>query len=183
MLGSLALPAGDTATAGKHLAAAEACFRDGDSLTDLADTLNVMADCSRASGDWAAADRHATEAITMAAPRSLIPGHCSALASRARIRAAQVTTIADPDLLFQGRDAADAALRLATRHHLPWHELDALRAHAALDGAEGTEHGWAAKVDALHARLVPRGLDPNPLTTVEKSVKAQKRAERSKRGK
>ena len=38
-------------------------------------------------------------------------------------------------------DAADAALRLATRHRLAWHALGALRAHAALDHAEGTDHG------------------------------------------
>jgi hypothetical protein len=37
-----------------------------------------------------------------------------------------------PDHLAQGRDAADAALRLATRHHLDWHELDALHASGAV---------------------------------------------------
>ena len=82
---------------------------------------------------------------------------------------------ADQNLLFQGRDAADAALRLAVRHQLAWHELDALRAHVALDQAEHVDRGWAAKADALHARLVPPGLDPDPLATVERLVAAQKR--------
>jgi hypothetical protein len=53
------------------------------------------------------------------------------------------------------RDNADAALRLATRHQLAWHELDALRAHAKLDQTEGVNRGWAAKAEALHKRLVP----------------------------
>ena len=45
----------------------------------------------------------------------------------------------------QSRDDADAAQRMAIRHHLPWHELDALTAQTALDQAEGTSNGWAAK--------------------------------------
>src|SRR5262249_24398537 len=99
--------------------------------------------------------------FTIAAPRGLMPAHCAALAARARIRAAPAAAAgADPDLLFQGRDADDAALRLAARHHLPWNELDALRAHAALDNAEGVARGWTAKADALYARLVPPDLDP-----------------------
>ena len=117
-----------------------------------------------------AAERHVTEAITIAAPRGLVPAHSAALAARARIRAAQAGATADLNRLFQGRDAADAALRLAVRHQLAWHELDALRAHALLDQAEGINRGWAAKADALHARLVPPGLDPDPLATVERLV-------------
>ena len=81
---------------------------------------------------------------------------------------------ASPDLIYQGRDAADAALRLATRHQLAWHELDALRPTPPSTSAEGTDHGWAAQADALHARLVPPGLDPDPLATVERLVAAQK---------
>jgi hypothetical protein len=64
------------------------------------------------------------------------------------------------DELTRVNAAADAALRLATRHHLPWQELDALRAHAALDHTEGIDRGRAAKAEALHGRLVPPGLDP-----------------------
>ncbi|MGO9077459.1 MAG: hypothetical protein ACLQDY_00225 [Streptosporangiaceae bacterium] len=66
---------------------------------------------------------------------------------------------------------------LATRHHLPWHELDALRAHAALDQAEGIDRGWTGKAGALYSRLVPPGLDPDPLATVERRVAEQKAAE------
>ena len=80
------------------------------------------------------------------------------------------------DHLARGRDAADAALRLATRHHLAWHELGALDAHAALDEAEGIDRGWAGKARALHARLVPPGLNPDPLGTVERLVAEQKAA-------
>jgi hypothetical protein len=35
--------------------------------------------------------------------------------------------------------------------------------HAALDQAEGADHGWAAKTDALQTCLVPDGLAPDPL--------------------
>ncbi len=130
MLGRFALADGDTAAAGEHLAAAAACFRDGDYLIELAVTLTDLADHALATGDLDAADRHVTEAITIAAPRGLVPAQSAALAARARIRAAQVAAAADQNLLYQGRDAADAALRLAVRHQLAWHELDALRAHA-----------------------------------------------------
>ena len=176
VLGRLALAAGDTAAAGGHLAAAAAVFRDGDYLTELAATLPDLAEHARVSGDLDGAERHATEAITIAAPRGLVPAQCAALAARARICATRATA-GDPDLLYSGRDAADAAVRLAVRHQLAWCELDALRAHALLDQAEGTDRGWAAKADALHARLVPPGLDPDPLGTVERLVAARKAAE------
>ena len=176
VLGRLALATGDTAAAGGHLAAAAAVFRDGDYLTELAATLPDLAEHARVSGDLDGAERHATEAITIAAPRGLVPAHCAALAARARISATRATA-GDPDLLYSGRDAADAAVRLAARHQLAWCELDALRAHAVLDQAEGTDPGWAARADALRARLVPPGLDPDPLATVERRVAAQKAAE------
>ena len=177
VLGRLALAAGDAATAGEHLATVAAVFRDGDILTELATTLVDLAEHARASGDLDRAESHAAEAITIAAPRGLAPAHCAGLTARARVRASQATAVADPDLLYQGRDAADAALRLATRHQLAWHELDALSAHALLDQAEGIDRGWAAKADALRARLIPPGLDPDPLATVERLVAAQKAAE------
>ena len=181
MLGCLALAAGDTAAAGKHLASAAAVFRDGDYLIELADTLTDLAEHARRAGDLDAAKRYAAEAITIAAPRGLVPAHCAALTARARIRATQATT-ANPDLLYQGRDAADAALRLATRHQLAWHELDALHAHGALDEAEGADHGWAAQADALHARLVPPDLDPDPLATVERLVTDQRAEQEGEEG-
>jgi tetratricopeptide (TPR) repeat protein len=174
ILGRLALAAGDTAVAGGHLAAAAAVLRDGDYLTELATTLANQAEHARASGDLDTAERYVTEAIAITAPRGLVPAHCAGLAARARIRASQATTAADPDRVYQGRDAADAALRLATRHQLAWHELDALRTHALLDQAEGIDGGWATKADALHTRLVPPGLDPDPLATVERLVAAER---------
>jgi hypothetical protein len=48
-----------------------------------------------------------------------------------------------------------------------------LCAHAELDQAEGLDQGWAAKAEALHKRLVPPGLDPDPLATVERLVAEQ----------
>lgn len=174
-LGRLALAAEDIQGAGRHLAAAIAGFRDGDYLTELAEALPVLATWALMDGDQAAAERYLTEALTIATPRNLIPAQVAALTVRAQVRAARAATVAEPaDLLYQGRDAADAALHLATRHQLAWRELEALRAHAALDQAEGTNHDWAAKADALHARLVPPGLDPDPLGTVERLVAEQK---------
>jgi tetratricopeptide (TPR) repeat protein len=173
ILGGLALAAGDAATAGTHLAAAVAAFRDGDCLPDLADALTDLAACVQATGDLGTAERHLAEAITIAAPRGLIPAHATALAGRAWLRAAQATATGNSDALAQGRDDADAARRLAVRHQLPWHELDALTAHAALDEAEGTSHGWATQAEQLHARLIPPGLDPSPLATVERLVEEE----------
>ena len=179
LMGRLALAAGDTITAGERLTAAVTCFRDGDYLIELATTLVDLASCAQATGDLDTAERYVTEAIGIASPRGLVPTQSDALAARARVRAGQASITADPDLFYQGRDAADAALRLAVRHHLAWHELGALRAHADLDQAEGTDHGWAARGDALHARLVPPGLDPDPLATVERLVAAEKAAGQS----
>jgi len=176
LLGRLALTAGDTTAAGKDLTAAAGCFRDGD-FTELSITLADLADYALAAGDPEAAERHATEAITIAGPRGLVPAQSAALATRARIRASQAAATTSPDHLAGGRDAADAALRLAIRHHLAWHELDALRAHVALDQAEGSDHQWAARAEILYGQLVPPGLDPDPLTTIERLVATQKAAE------
>jgi len=150
------------------------CFRDGDFLIELAMTLVDLAEHARLAGDLDGAERYADEMITIAAPRGMVPIQSSGLAARARIYADRATVAADPDHLARGRDAADAALRLATRHHLAWCELDVLRAHAMLDQAEDTDHQWAARADALNARLVPPGLDPDPLATVERHVAAEK---------
>jgi hypothetical protein len=181
-LGRMALMSGDTVTAGEHLVAAAECFRDADYLIELAVTLTDLAEHARVSGDLRAAERDAAEAITIGAPRRLVSAQSAGLSARARIRADQVTAIRNQDLLAQGRDAADAALRLAVHRRLAWRELDALRAHAALDQAEGIDHGWATTADALHARLVPKGLDPDPLATVERLVNAQEAAEQTTDG-
>src|SRR5215469_2100379 len=87
---------------------------------------------------------------------------------------AQATATGNTDALAQSRDDADAARRLAIRHHLPWHELDALTAHATLDQTEGTGHGWAVQATRLHAQLAPPSLDLDPLTTVEHLVNDNK---------
>jgi len=173
VLGHLALAAGDNTAAGGHLTAAAAVFRDGDYLIELAITLADLAEHARVSEDLDGAERHVTEAIAIAAPRGLMPAQCAALAARARIRAT-LAAAGDLDQLYSGRDAADAAVRLAARHQLAWCELDALRAHALLDQAEGVDRGWAARAGALHARLVPPGLDPDPLATAERLVAEQK---------
>jgi tetratricopeptide (TPR) repeat protein len=168
VLGGLALAAGDTAAAGRHLAAAVAAFRDADYLTDLAEALPGLAAYAQATGDLDTAQRHLAEAISIAAPRSIIPAFATALSARARLRAAQATATGNTDALAQGRDDAEAARRLAIRHRLPWYELDALIAHAALDEAEGTDHDWAPQAAQLRGQLVPPDLDPNPLATVER---------------
>jgi tetratricopeptide (TPR) repeat protein len=177
-LGRQALAAGNRSLAGGHLWAAEWCFRAGDYLIELAYTLVDLARLARAEGNLDAAERHVTEAITIAGPRGIVAAQSAALAARAQIRADQAAATADSNLVFEGRDAADAALRQATRHHLAWRELDALHAHTALDQAEHTDRGWAAKANALHARLVPPGLDPHPLPTVERLTAVQEPSER-----
>jgi tetratricopeptide (TPR) repeat protein len=178
MLGRVALTTGDTESAGEHFEQAARCFRDGDLLTYLAAILADVAEHARVIGDLDAAERYATEAITIAAPRGLVAAQSAALAARARIRASQAVAAGSvAGYTAQGRDAADAALRLATRHQLAWHELDALRACAELDRAEGRNGGWAAQADALHKRLVPPGLDADPLATAERLVAEQKAAE------
>ncbi len=170
VLGRLALNAGDLGVAGERLAAAAECFREADYLTELAITLTDQAEHARLVGNLDAANNHVSEAIIIAAPRGLILTQSAALAIRARIGAAQANTTPDPELLYQGRDAADAALRLAVRHNLVWLELDAIDAHAILDDTEATDRGWAAKANALRVRLVPPGLDPDPLTTIKDQV-------------
>jgi hypothetical protein len=181
LLGRLALASGDTTRAGSLLAAASRCFRDGDYFTELATILADRAEYDMAIGDFDAAERHSTEAITIAAPRKLVPAQSAALTIRALIRADQATANSR-DLLAQGRDAANAAYRLAIRHQLAWHQLDAMRAHTVLDHADGTDRGWAVKTDALYARLLPPDLDPDPPATVERLVAARKVAKREVSG-
>ena len=145
----------DLAEAGRYLESAATRLRDAGYLPDLAETLPALAGYAVATGAPDAAHSYLTEAIAIAAPRGLVPAHCAALAARARLRGAP------------GRADAGAALDLATSHELPWSELDALRAHAALDEAETADHGWAARADALQARLIPPGLDRDPLRPAE----------------
>ena len=169
LLARLDLTAGDPTTAMSRAAAAAATFRDGDFLVELAATLPVLADSARVAGDLDAAARHVAEALSITGPRGLLPTQAAALAMRARTFADQVAA-GNPDQLERGRDAADAALRIAAHHQLAWQELDALDAHAHLDQAEGIDHGWVQQASALRVRLVPHDLDPDPLATVERQV-------------
>ncbi|MDQ3763878.1 MAG: SIR2 family protein, partial [Actinomycetota bacterium] len=132
LLGRLDLAAGNPTSAKRRVAAAATTFRDGDYLVELAQTLPVLADCARAAGDLDAADRHVDEALDIAGPRGLRPSQAAALTVRAFTCADRAAAGSRDDSLGRGRDAAEAAHRIATRHRLAWHELDALDAHARL---------------------------------------------------
>jgi hypothetical protein len=168
--GRCALATGQSAVASDHLAAAAACFRGGDYLIDLATAVTDLAECARMSGELQVAEAYVEEAIVITSARGLALAQSAALSARARICADQAAGASGPERLAQGRDAADAALRLAAWHHLAWQELDALHAHAYLDQAERIDRGWADRAEALRTRLMPPGLDPDPLATVERLV-------------
>jgi hypothetical protein len=165
----LDLATDDPTTAISWAIAASATFRDGEFLVELAHTLPVLAEVARAAGELDAATRHVAEALSISGPRSLRPSHAAALAVRARTCADQVAS-GSREQLSRGRDAADAALRIATRRGLGWQELDALDAHAHLDLVEGADHGWTRQAARLRTQLIPAGLDPDPLATVEGHV-------------
>lgn len=161
-------------TADTHLQAALPTFRDGDYLVELAEALTVAADHARRTGEHDRAADHLDEALTLAGPRGLTPTQADALTVRAHLSADQHTTTGDPRHLHEGRDAADAALRLATGPNpLPWQHLAALQAHAHLDQAAHTDHDWAHHAEQLRRRLIPTRLDPDPLTTIENQVKRE----------
>jgi len=164
----------DLTTAEQRLTAAAATFRDGDVLLELAETLPVLAECARASGDLEAAARHVDEALNITGPRGLLRSHATALTVRARICADQVAA-GSRQYVESGRDAADAAHRIATRRQMAWQWLDALDAHARLDQVEGINRGWAQQAATLRARLTPVELDPDPLATIQRQV-TEKRA-------
>jgi hypothetical protein len=168
LLARLNMAGGGPTTERRRLIDAAARFRDGDYLVELAVTLPVLAEASRAAGELETAARHVAEALSITGPRSLMPAHAAALAVRARTYADQVTA-GNRELLDRGRDAADAALRV-TRRGLAWQELDALDAHTHLDQAEGADHGWTRQAARLRARLIPADLDPDPLAMVERQV-------------
>jgi hypothetical protein len=94
-------------------------------------------------------------AIAISAPRNLIPAHVTALTTRARLNATQA------------RADASTALDLATTHNLPWSELEALQAHAAIDQADNTSNGWTARAATLQSKLIPPTLDRDPMRTIE----------------
>ncbi|MGH3980443.1 MAG: hypothetical protein ACRDRZ_15795, partial [Pseudonocardiaceae bacterium] len=171
-LGRCDLIEGDLDSAGRRLLAATEALQDGEYLVEWAATLPDLAEHRRRTGQFDDAERICTEAITAAGPRGLVPTHARALAARALVRGDRFVATADRDQRDRARDDADLALRLATRtRRLPWQELDALRAHAHLDQLDGRDRGWRARVEELHAVLVPPGLDPDPLATVEARVR------------
>ena len=179
MLGRLALAAGDTATAGRHLAAAVAVFRDGDYLTELADTLPGLADLR--PGHRGPGHRRALRwprRSPSPPPAAWYPPSAAALAARARIRAAQATATARTRTCWP-RAGTPPTPRCGWPPATTWPGTNstpcAPTPHSTRPKA--LDRGWAAKADALHARLVPPGLDPDPLATVERLVAEQKAAE------
>jgi hypothetical protein len=175
LLARLDLAAEDRSTAEHRLTAAAATFRDGDVLLELAETLPILAECARAGGDLEAAVRHVDEALNITGPRDLLLSHATALTVRAHICADRVAAGSGKHVA-SGRDAADAAHRIATRRQLAWQRLDALDAHARLDQVESVDNGWAQQAAALRARLIPIELDPDPLGTVERQAARSQRA-------
>ncbi len=163
LLGQFALADDDELPeAGRCLTSAATRQRDAGYLPDLAETLPHLATWAHTTGTPGAAAEHLTEAIAISAPRSLVSAHITALTTRARLNATQAIT--------QARADASTALDLATTHNLPWSELEALQAHAALDQAGNTGNGWSARATALQSKLVPPGLDRDPLRTVERQA-------------
>ncbi len=155
-------------SAGVHLRAAATTFRDGEYLCELATTLVDFAEQQRRGGQIESAEHMCNEAIEIAAPRGLVPTHAAALAVRACVRVDRDAGAGDQADLYRARDDADHALRLSTKvRQLAWEQLAALRAHAHIDQLEGRDHGWAERARAHHAALVPAGLDPDVLATVE----------------
>jgi hypothetical protein len=168
LLARIDLSKGDPVAAGEPLSEALTRLRDGDYVVDLADALTVAAEHARRMGDLDGADRLADEALGIAVPWDLPLSHIYALAVRARVAADRFTATGDLAHLHRGRDAAESANRLASGPNpLQWCQLDALDAHVLLDQAEHTDHGWAKQAARLRERLVPRGLEPDPLATIE----------------
>lgn len=153
----------DLDEAGNYLEDAESTLREGGYLADLAETLPALAEWAHAAGDPDKAHQHLTEAIAIAVPRGLVPARVTALTTRARLRASQGS-------ITEGRTDASTALDLATTHDLPWQELDALQAHTALDQAGNTSNGWSTRATALQSKLIPPGLDRDPMKTVERQA-------------
>lgn len=160
---------------------AVAVFRSGEWLTELAEALPVLAVACLTSGDHRSAMQAATEAVDLSGPRGFIVSHASALAARARVLAESAgRTNLDRSLsLRRSRDDANAALRLALRHDLPWQELSATEAHAHLDEQLGADDGWRERAAALRSRLTPSGLIQDPLVELERTSVRPKAARRT----
>jgi tetratricopeptide (TPR) repeat protein len=167
LLGRLAMQRAENERAVECLEYALACFRKGEYLVDLAATLVSAAELARRAGHGESAVQYVTEAIAIAGPRGLIPTHAAALAASSRIYAD--LSRSDSRYLAKARDAADAAIRLATRiRALPWAEFDALNAHAYLDQVSGEDNGYSERVRSLWALLNPAELSSDPFAAVMK---------------
>ena len=167
LLGQFALADDDDLDeAGNYLEDAESTLREGGYLGRLAEPHRQPLAMDHAAGDLDKAHQHLTEAIAIAVPRGLVPACVTALTTRARLRASQGS-------ITEGRTDASTALDLATTHDLPWQELDALQAHTALDQAGNTSNGWSTHATALQSKLIPPGLDRDPMKTVERQAAEQ----------
>jgi hypothetical protein len=155
LLGQFALADDELPEAGRYLTSAATRQRDAGYLPDLAETLPHLATWAHTAGNPGAAAQHLSEAIAISAPRRLVPAHVTALTTRARLNATEA------------RADASTALDLATTHNLPWSELEALQAHTAIDQAENTDNGWAARATTLQSKLIPPTLDRDPMRTIE----------------
>jgi SIR2-like protein len=163
-------------SADARLQGAVKVFRRGDYLLELAQILPDLAEHRRQVSRLDEAELLCTDAITIASPRRLVPAHAAALARRALIRHDQYVLNRDAQLVERARDDADAALRLATAHRqLPWHELQALEAHKALDTVTGTDNGFAARLAALEKVLIPAGLEAYPLAVKRPGLRSPER--------
>ena len=156
LLGQLALADDELPEAGRYLTSAATRQRDAGYLPDLAETLPHLADWAHAAGDPGPhpaphrGDRHQRSPRPDPRPRNG-PDHPR------------------PPQRHPGARGPDAstALDLATTHNLPWSELEALQAHAALDEAETTDNGWSTRATALQSKLIPPTLDRDPMRTIE----------------
>ena len=171
VLGIIALEMGDLDACSSYLASAAECFREGDYLCELGHTLVEQAACARISGQLDIAEDLCVEAMNIAGPRGMAPVQAASLAILAQIYAEQAVSGASAStLLAQARDAAAAALRIATRSGLAWRELEAIRAYETLDRIEDIDRGWADREEILRSQLVPQDLDPDPLATVSDTI-------------
>jgi hypothetical protein len=171
------------AAAAAQLTSAIATFRDGDYLVELAEALTVSTEHARLTGNLDAAGDHVDEVLDITVPRALRPFQIRALAGRARTSADRFAASREADELHRGRDAADAAVRQATGSDpLPWHELEALEAHVHLDRVERVDRGWAQRAANLRRRLIPDGLDPDPVATIEAEIAERPQPDRPEWG-
>jgi tetratricopeptide (TPR) repeat protein len=134
-------------------------FATGDCLLELSETLVDLATCIRLGGELDEAERICREAIAIAQPRGQVPAHSRALSCRAWIRLDRFAGSADIEDAARARDDAGAARRLSTRYwRLPWHELWAAEAQAAVDAATGRGSEFEHLSSDLRAILLPPSL-------------------------